>query len=136
MTVALLAALVVVVLAAFVSLDFRASRAAVEHDAYRADAARWADALVHAHAEHTKALERVQDAHRTELLRVFADHRAEVQALCQRLQAPELAVIAHEQEKAGPDETMPLTDDEIAELQDRELAMERIERMQREGMLT
>lgn len=136
MTVALTIALAAVSLAAFLALDRHAKRAHAEHEAYRAEAAARANKQSFAHAEHVATIERLEAAHRTELLRVFAEHRSEVQALCQRIQAPEFAVIQHQQEHAGLDETQPLTDEEVAELQDRELALERIERMQREGMLT
>lgn len=135
-TFALTAALVVVALAAFYVVDRQAKRSAAEHEAYRAEAAARANKQSFAHAEHVATIERLEAAHRVELLRVFAEHRAEVQSLCQRIQAPEFAVVQHQQEHAGPDETQPLTDEEVAELQDRELALERIERMQREGMLT
>jgi rubrerythrin len=42
-------------------------------------------------------------------------HREEVQTLCQRIQAPEVAVMQHQIDTAGPPEaTMPLTDEESA----------------------
>jgi hypothetical protein len=63
-------------------------------------------------------------------------HREEVQGLLQRIQAPELAVIQHQQDTAGPDESYPLTDEETARIQEQQLALERIERMERDGVLS
>jgi hypothetical protein len=136
MLYALLICLVFVNVAYLIARDRDAKRNMAQAETDRLERA----AVLDAHRADVTALreqaEREAVAHREELVRVFTDHRAEVQALCQRLQAPELAVIAHQQEASTPDEEMPLTDDQVAELQDRELALERIERMQREGMLT
>lgn len=94
------------------------------HNAYTAtliqgfrDEAATALRVTQAQADSQQIALRTQDeAHRRELIRVFADHRSEVQALCQRLQAPEMAVIQHQQETGGPGEAiLPLTDEESAE---------------------
>jgi predicted PhzF superfamily epimerase YddE/YHI9 len=74
-------------------------------------------------------------AHREQVAKMVAEHRAEVQTLCQRIQAPEIAVMQHQIETAGPPEvTMPLTDAESAERMDPiRAAVEEIERMENEG---
>lgn len=59
------------------------------------------------------------------------DHRREIQILCNRLQAPQQAVMQSVVEQAGEERVEPLSDEEMAE---RELMLERIEQMEREGL--
>lgn len=75
-----------------------------------------------------------RDAKRA-LVQADADRR-EREMLLQRIQAPELAVIQHQQDTAAPDESYPLTDEESARIQEQQLALERIERLEREGVLS
>jgi hypothetical protein len=49
-------------------------------------------------------------AHREELVRLFQAHREDVQVLCQRIQAPELAVVEHQQGRVMEPDSHPLTD--------------------------
>lgn len=64
-------------------------------------------------------------------------HRAEVQTLLQRIQAPEIAVVEHQQATAVDENPYPLTDEESAEAQDeRARVIAEIERMENEGVLT
>ena len=78
----------------------------------------------------------IEAAHRTELIAVFAAHRDEVQILLQRIQAPEYAVVEHQQAKADDESPYPLTDEESAEAQDERARMiATLERMENEGIL-
>lgn len=61
-------------------------------------------------------------------------HREEVQTLCQRIQAPQEAVIQHIQASAGVDESYPLTDAESAEAQERQRVIDEIERRENESL--
>jgi hypothetical protein len=58
-------------------------------------------------------------------------HAAEIQVLLQRIQAPEVAVAQHASVTSEPDETLPLSDDEMDD-EVRE-AVERMEAMEREA---
>jgi hypothetical protein len=107
-------------------------------------------ALREAHARLARSSERFLDALTTssdrnqanteavmaQLAATHAAHREEVQGLLQRIQAPELAVIQYQQDTASSDESYPLTDEETARIQEEQLALERIERMEREGVLS
>lgn len=65
------------------------------------------------------------------------EHRLEVATLCQRIQAPEYAVVEHQQAQHGDEDPYPLTDRETAEAQEqRAAAIAEIERMEREGILS
>lgn len=61
-------------------------------------------------------------------------HLAQVSELLQRIQAPQLAVMQHAAETGGPDDTYPMSDEESAEAQERALALERLEEMERRGL--
>lgn len=64
-------------------------------------------------------------------------HAQQVEMLLQRIQAPQIAVMQHQVEQAGPDETWPMNDEESVEArQERELALERLEQLEREGIPT
>lgn len=79
--------------------------------------------------------ERARDARERDTAAVR--HAQQVSELLQRIQAPQVAVMQHQVEQAGVDETYPLTDEESAEARlERELAIERIERAEREGILS
>lgn len=89
----------------------------------------------------TDALDSLVTSHRLNVIALMdrqakerEEHRLEVQIMCNRLQAPQQAVMQSIVEQAGPDETRPLTDAEAAEEKDRALAIERIEALEREGM--
>lgn len=76
-------------------------------------------------------------AHRADMARLFDDHRAEVAQLCQRIQAPEHAIVEHAQQNAPDDRVWPLTDQEAAEERDKvAAAVAEIERMEREGVMS
>lgn len=64
-------------------------------------------------------------------------HRGEVQTLLQRIQAPEVAVVQHQQESAVDENPYPLTDEESAEAQDERARMiAALEALENEGVLT
>jgi hypothetical protein len=65
------------------------------------------------------------------------EHRKQIAGLCQRIQAPEVAVIQHQAETAGPGEAIyPLTDEQSAEQQNAlQAAIAEIERIEAEGVL-
>jgi DNA-nicking Smr family endonuclease len=65
-----------------------------------------------------------------------AAHMTERAALLQRIQAPDVAVVQYQQDMATPDESYPLSDEETARIQEQQLALERLERMEREGVLS
>lgn len=62
-------------------------------------------------------------------------HRAELQTLLQRIQAPDVAVVQHQQADATDDKSYPLNEQEQAEAQDAlRVAVAQIEAMEREGV--
>jgi hypothetical protein len=74
-------------------------------------------------------------AHREELVRLFQAHREDVQVLCQRIQAPELAVVEHQQGRVMEPDSHPLTDQQIAEQQEAAALIAQMERIENEGIL-
>lgn len=74
-------------------------------------------------------------AHREELMRVFEAHREDVSVLCQRIQAPELAVVEHQQGRVREPDSHPLTDEQIAQEQEAAELIARMERIENEGIL-
>lgn len=124
MIIAVLAALVAVI-ATNAWLQDRAGKRHSETDlAYRLELAGLVGRLDTLAKDHAAQLIEVQDA-----------HRAEVAMLCQRIQAPEAAVIEHQQTHVPDENGYPLTDMETAEAQDARIAaIAEIERMEREGL--
>lgn len=92
------------------------------------------------HAETQALLNVMREAeatHRAELVALFTDHRAEVQILCQRIQAPEIAVVAHQQDQAGDENPYPLTDEETAQAQQEQAQwIAEVERRANEGVFS
>jgi hypothetical protein len=74
-------------------------------------------------------------AHRQELVRLFQAHREDVQVLCQRIQAPELAAVEHQQGRVMEPDSHPLTDAQIAEQQEAAALIAQMERIENEGIL-
>jgi hypothetical protein len=74
-------------------------------------------------------------AHREELVRLFTAHREDVAGLCQRIQAPELAVVEHQQGRVKEPDSYPLTDEQIAEQQQTAALIARMEQIENEGIL-
>jgi hypothetical protein len=64
------------------------------------------------------------------------EDREERESLLQRIQAPDVAVVQYQQDTATPDESYPLSDEETARIQEQQLALERLERLEREGVLS
>lgn len=63
-------------------------------------------------------LQSEQGRHDALMERMLAAHRDEVQALCQRLQAPEIAVMERQLQTMQPDQSgQPMADDEVAKEQ-------------------
>ncbi len=62
-------------------------------------------------------------------------HRLEVLGLLQRIQAPELAVVEHQQANVQEAGSMPLTDAQIAEQQEMAAALQRIEAFENGGLV-
>lgn len=85
----------------------------------------------------TEARHAAQLEHLVSQIREAQASRAdEIQSLLQRIQAPEVAVIQHQQESAGPDNVYPLTEEESAEAhQALNAALAEIERTEREGVM-
>lgn len=117
MIFALCAALVIVFLAALYSQDRAHKRATEAHEAVIASY-------------------RVEIAHLAERVsQERKEHRAEIQMLCQRIQAPEVAVMQHQIETAGPPEqTYPLNDTEAAKRQEQEVLARIAEMENREAV--
>lgn len=129
MTIALAGLLALGYLPAFVFvLRHLQARDALERDE-RARDARERDAVTCRHAQQVEQL----------VSQITAAQQAradEIAALLQRIQAPEIAVIQHQQDTATPDQSWPLSDEESArEAEARALAIEHIERMEREGVM-
>lgn len=102
--------------------------------------------LVLRHLKDRDALERderARDARERDTIQVR--HAQQIADLLQRIQAPELAVIKHQMEGLEPGDTLPLSDRESAEahqarmtdeeIAEQQLAIERMERLERDGML-
>lgn len=89
-------------------------------------------------AETSRLLERFEalvEAHRVELVGVFASHREEVAVLCQRIQAPEVAVIEHNQaQQAPPSVQHAMTDEQAAEAEERARVIAEMERLENEAL--
>jgi hypothetical protein len=122
MTAALIAALALTVIGFLILADRQATRDQTEraqcmHDAFHA--------VTDAHNQH-----------RQDMLDMAGAHRREVQTLLQRIQAPEHAVVEHAQAHIQDEQPYPLSDEQSVEAQrERELALERMEQFEREGIL-
>lgn len=129
MITALIAAIVLTSLAFLVMLDRRDKRSAAAIGELTAlierEAKAYREAQQQATAAFLGALERERDAKRDEL-----------QTLCQRIQAPEVAVVQHQQQTLPVDESpWPLSERESVEAQEERMAaIAAIERMEREGL--
>jgi hypothetical protein len=64
-----------------------------------------------------------------------AAHRLEVLGLLQRIQAPELAVIAHQEQGLSTEGSPPLSDAQMAEQQEAAELIAHMERIENEGLL-
>jgi hypothetical protein len=64
-----------------------------------------------------------------------AAHRLEVLGLLQRIQAPELAVIAHQEAGLSPEGSPPLSDAEMAQQQEATELIRDMERIENEALL-
>lgn len=104
MTIALIALLAVALIGFLVVLDRKDQRS-------------------HAHALERDAAHRLEVAGLVERLTAQAGaHREEVGTLLQRIQAPDVAVVQHQQAVAGPPQAVwPLTDEESARQQSKVL---------------
>ena len=60
-------------------------------------------------------------------------HRLEVVALLQRIQAPELAVLEHQQANAQEPDSFPLTDEQLAERQEAAAFIQRLEQFENQN---
>jgi hypothetical protein len=89
------------------------------------------------HAEELKAerteISLLHVAHREQLDRLLSAHREDVQALCQRIQAPEIAVLEHQQANATEPDSMPLTDEQLAAQQEQAAFIQRLEQFENEN---
>jgi signal transduction histidine kinase len=100
---------------------------------------RRAEASRQSHAEELKEarteLALLHVAHAQQMHKLFEAHREDVANLCQRIQAPEAAVIEHQQHNVPDLPSMPLTDEQIAEQQELASVIERMERIENEGLV-
>lgn len=71
-------------------------------------------------------------AQRSEIGLLHIAHREDVARLCQRIQAPELAVIEHQSQGPKEPDSMPLTDEQLARQQEEAEFIARVERMENE----
>lgn len=89
-------------------------------------------------AETSHLLERLEalvETHRAELVGVFASHREEVAVLCQRIQAPEVAVIEHNQAQQEPPTVQhAMTDEQAAEREEMARVIAEMERIENEAL--
>jgi hypothetical protein len=74
--------------------------------------------------------------HREQTAKLFDAYREDVAQLCQRIQAPELAVVEHQQGRVREPDSHPLTDEQIAEQQEAAELIARMERVENEGVLS
>lgn len=128
MTPLLIAALIAVNVAYLLLLDRRDKRHTTSLDALNGLIEREARAYREAQQQQTIAflsvIERERDAKRDEL-----------QMLCQRIQAPEIAVIQHQQQGVPDENPYPLTEEESVEAQEEKMRLiAEIERMERDGV--
>lgn len=75
-------------------------------------------------------------AQRAEIGLLHIAHREDVAQLCQRIQAPDLAVLEHQQQNVPDQPSMPLTDEQIAEQQELASVIAQMERIENEGLVT
>jgi hypothetical protein len=105
------------------------AREARERDAGQNRHAAQLEALVARHLEQVDQL--------VAQIRAAHDARSEeIQTLLQRIQAPEIAIMQHQVETAGPGEAiLPLSDEQAAEReQELRVAIEQIERIENQGV--
>jgi hypothetical protein len=93
-------------------------------------------AYIWARDRDARRLHEATASHARSLHEMSAAHMTERGGLLQRIQAPELAVVQYQQDMATPDESYPLSDEETARIQEQQLALERLERLEREGVLS
>lgn len=112
--------------AAYFVLRHLKDRDALERDE-RARDARERDTAAARHAQQVEHLV-------TQIREAYDARTDEIGMLLQRIQAPQMAVMQHQVEQAGPDENYPLSDEEAAKETERQRAIEVIERMENEGL--
>jgi hypothetical protein len=74
-----------------------------EHEAHRTEIAHAARALLEEVGRHRIEVDLLSQAHREQLQNLIDTHRREVATLCQRIQAPQVAVAQHMPQDLPPD---------------------------------